>query len=215
MSSSNPIDADVTKRLEIDYETAREINPGIIYCSITGFGQTGPWADIPGHDLVVQSVTGVMGTGPEGSLPVVPGFQAADYAGCRLCESWPCLPRSIGGATPAKAATRYFDVRLPFQHDERHCGSRAWRAFGGFPVTTVMELYGANPRYATYRTRDGKAVAVSLLEARIWNSFCKLIDRARSNSCRRRAGAPPHRARRSGRALSRGDRQFLPVQGSR
>ncbi|MDE2064747.1 MAG: CoA transferase, partial [Bradyrhizobium sp.] len=50
---------DVTKRLEIDYNTARKINPRIIYCSITGFGQTGPWAGIPGHDLVVQAVTGV------------------------------------------------------------------------------------------------------------------------------------------------------------
>ena len=48
---------------------------------------------------------------------------------------------------------------------------------GGFPVTTTMEVWGRNPRYATYKTGDGKAVAVSLLEARIWNSFCKLIGR--------------------------------------
>jgi CoA:oxalate CoA-transferase len=166
----------VTKRLEIDYKTAREINPGIIYCSITGFGQTGPWADIPGHDLVVQSVTGVMGTGPEGSLPVVPGFQAGDYAGSAYAVI------AILAALYQRRDTgegRYLDISMfdcLFSMTNVIAGPALAR-FGGFPVTTVMELYGANPRYATYPTRDGKAVAVSLLEARIWSAFCKLIDR--------------------------------------
>jgi crotonobetainyl-CoA:carnitine CoA-transferase CaiB-like acyl-CoA transferase len=166
----------VTKRLEIDYATAREINPGIIYCSITGFGQTGPWADIPGHDLVVQSVSGVMGTGPQGDLPPVPGFQAADYAGSAYAIM------AILAALYRRRDTQegcYLDISMfdcLFSMTNVIAGPALARA-GGFPVTTTMELYGANPRYATYPTKDKMAVAVSLLEARIWNSFCKLIDR--------------------------------------
>jgi crotonobetainyl-CoA:carnitine CoA-transferase CaiB-like acyl-CoA transferase len=166
----------VTERLKIDYDTACRINPGVIYCSITGFGQTGPWADIPGHDLVVQSVSGVMGTGPQGSLPVVPGFQAADYAGSAYAIM------AILAALYRRRDTGegcYLDISMfdcLFSMTNVIAGPALARA-GGFPVTTTMELYGANPRYATYPTRDGKAVAVSLLEARIWNSFCNLIDR--------------------------------------
>src|SRR3546814_16089366 len=49
----------VAKRLEVDYERAKALNPGVVYCSITGYGQTGPLAAIPGHDLVIQSMTGL------------------------------------------------------------------------------------------------------------------------------------------------------------
>jgi crotonobetainyl-CoA:carnitine CoA-transferase CaiB-like acyl-CoA transferase len=166
----------VTKRLEIDFEAARKINPRIIYCSITGFGQTGPWADIPGHDLVVQSVTGVMGTGPEGSLPVVPGFQAGDYAGAAyaIAAILAALYRRRDTGEGCYLDISMFDCLFSMTNV---IAGPALARFGGFPVTTVMELYGANPRYATYPTRDGKAVAVSLLEARIWTAFCKLINR--------------------------------------
>jgi crotonobetainyl-CoA:carnitine CoA-transferase CaiB-like acyl-CoA transferase len=166
----------VPKRLQIDYETARKLNPRVIYCSITGFGQTGPWADIPGHDLVVQSVSGVMGTGPMGELPVVPGFQAADYAAAAYAIT------AILSALYRRRDTGegcYLDISMfdsLFSMTNVIAGAALARA-GQFPVTSIMELYGANPRYATYMTGDGKAVAVSLLEAHIWKSFCDVIGR--------------------------------------
>jgi crotonobetainyl-CoA:carnitine CoA-transferase CaiB-like acyl-CoA transferase len=166
----------VTQRLQIDYETAKKINPGIVYCSITGFGQTGPWADIPGHDLVVQSVSGVMGTGPEGELPPVPGFQAADYAAAAygIAAVLAALYRKKSTGQGCNLDISMFDCL--FSMTNVIAGAALARA-GGFSVTSIMELYGANPRYATYQTKDRKAVAVSLLEARIWKSFCDLIGR--------------------------------------
>lgn len=55
----------VTQKLGIDYASAKRVNQGLIYCSISGYGQTGPLAGVPGHDLVIQSMTGLMG----GALP--------------------------------------------------------------------------------------------------------------------------------------------------
>lgn len=166
----------VVGRLQIDYETAKALNPRIIYCSITGFGQTGPWADIPGHDLVVQSATGVMGTGREGELPAVPSFQAADYAAAAyaIAAILSALYRRRDNGEGCNLDISMFDCL--FSMTNVIAGAALARA-GGFPVTSIMELYGANPRYATYMTKDGKAVAVSLLETRIWKSFCELIGR--------------------------------------
>jgi crotonobetainyl-CoA:carnitine CoA-transferase CaiB-like acyl-CoA transferase len=167
----------VPHRLQIDYDTAKRLKPNIIYCSITGFGQTGPFSDIPGHDLVVQSVTGVMGTGLDNEeLPPVPGFQAADYAGAAYAIA------GVMAALHRKRSTGegcYLDISMfdsLFSMSNIVSGAALART-GGFPVTTTMEVWGRNPRYSTYKTKDGKAVAVSLLEARIWNSFCKLIGR--------------------------------------
>jgi crotonobetainyl-CoA:carnitine CoA-transferase CaiB-like acyl-CoA transferase len=167
----------VPQRLQIDYDTAKRLKPDIIYCSITGFGQTGPFSDIPGHDLVVQSVTGIMGTGLDSDeLPPVPGFQAADYAGAAYAIA------GIMAALHRKHTTGegcFLDISMfdsLFSMSNIVSGAALART-GGFPVTTTMEVWGRNPRYATYKTKDGKAVTVSLLEARIWDSFCKLIGR--------------------------------------
>ena len=167
----------VPQRLKIDYQTAKKLKPDIIYCSITGFGQDGPFADIPGHDLVVQSVSGIMGTGLDSEdLPPVPGFQAADYAAAAYGIA------AILAALHRKRDTGegcYLDISMfdsLFSMSNIVAGAALARA-GGFPVTTTMEVWGRNPRYATYKTGDGKTVSVSLLEARIWNSFCKLIGR--------------------------------------
>jgi crotonobetainyl-CoA:carnitine CoA-transferase CaiB-like acyl-CoA transferase len=167
----------VPQRLMIDYDTAKKLKPDIIYCSITGFGQNGPFADIPGHDLVVQSVSGIMGTGLDSEeLPPVPGFQAADYAAAAY---------GIAGILAALHRRRntgegcFLDISMfdsLFSMSNIVAGAALARA-GGFPANAPMEVWGRNPRYATYKTKDGKAVSVSLLEARIWNSFCELIGR--------------------------------------
>ena len=70
------------RKLGIDYQTINGYNPRIVYCSISGFGQSGPLSHIAGHDLVIQGMTGMMGCDLEDiNPPAVPGFQAADFAG--------------------------------------------------------------------------------------------------------------------------------------
>ncbi len=88
----------VTKKLGIDYESVSKINPGIIYCSISGFGQTGPYRDYPGYDLIVFAMGGLMSiTGEEGRPPVRVGVPIAD-----MCAG-------LYAVTAILAALRYRD----------------------------------------------------------------------------------------------------------
>ncbi|MGM0788187.1 MAG: CaiB/BaiF CoA transferase family protein, partial [Thermodesulfobacteriota bacterium] len=72
----------VTKRLGVDYESVKSVNPKIVYCSITGYGQSGPYSGLVGHDANYLSVAGVLDLiGEPDGRPVIPGIQIADMAG--------------------------------------------------------------------------------------------------------------------------------------
>jgi crotonobetainyl-CoA:carnitine CoA-transferase CaiB-like acyl-CoA transferase len=116
----------VTKRLGVDYEAVRTVNPGIIYCSITGYGQTGPYRDVAGHDVNYLSVAGVLDLiGEAGGAPVIPGIQIADMAGGGMNAVIGILMAMIRKTENRQGAVhRYFDDRWQFQsadpcfHDE-------------------------------------------------------------------------------------------------
>lgn len=169
----------VTTRLGIDADQARVRNPRLIYCSITGFGQDGPLAPVPGHDLVIQAMSGLMGTQPAapGDPPTVPGFQAADYAGATsaLTAILAALLRRQQTGEGAYLDISMFDSLFAMLNVVM-TGALA-RAAGNHDGPWI-EVWGRNPRYATYATRDGGAVAVSLLETRTWEHFCRFIGRA-------------------------------------
>ena len=75
----------VMKRLGADYETARALNPRLVYCSLSGFGQDGPYRDYPAHDMNYLSLAGVLGLiGERDRKPVIPLNLVADYAGASL-----------------------------------------------------------------------------------------------------------------------------------
>ena len=75
----------VTQRLKIDYETLKEINPKIIYCSLTGYGHEGPYRDKPAFDMILQAVAGVMSvTGEPGRPPVLSAIPIADISSAHL-----------------------------------------------------------------------------------------------------------------------------------
>ncbi len=84
------------KRLGIDYDTLKAINPSLIYASISGFGQTGPWSQRPGFDLIAQAMAGVMSiTGHPGAAPAKSGVPLADI-GCSLFAVYAILSAYIG-----------------------------------------------------------------------------------------------------------------------
>jgi formyl-CoA transferase len=86
----------VVKRLGIDYDTVAAINPGIIYASISGFGQTGPWSQRPGFDLMAQAASGIMSiTGHPDGPPAKSGGPLADI-GCSLFTVYAILAAHIG-----------------------------------------------------------------------------------------------------------------------
>jgi len=100
----------VMKRLGIDYETLREINPKLVYCSISGFGQTGPWATRPGFDLMAQAMSGIMSvTGYPDGPPVKAGVPVADI-GCALFSIYGMLSAYIGAKETGKG--QYVDASL-------------------------------------------------------------------------------------------------------
>ena len=167
----------VAAKLGIDAVTARARKPSLIHCSISGFGQTGPLSHIAGHDLVIQAATGVLGCHPPSDAPPeVPGFQSADYAGALMSvvaiqAAWARRQQDGSGCT---IDLGMYDALLSMC--AMPLASAMSRATGGTGEPRA-EVFGSNPRYSTYRTADGGAVAVSLLEARAWQSFCAAIGR--------------------------------------
>jgi CoA:oxalate CoA-transferase len=165
----------VAERLGIGYAQAKEINPRLIHCSISGFGQTGPLSHIAGHDLVIQSLTGLMEVGPDGAAPV-PGLQSGDYAGGLFAVI------GIQAALAQREKTGRgceLDIAM-FEALYNMCMiplSSELAKLAGFSGEPRMEAFGANPRYSTYPTKDGRHVAVSLLETRAWAEFCRHIGR--------------------------------------
>jgi crotonobetainyl-CoA:carnitine CoA-transferase CaiB-like acyl-CoA transferase len=167
----------VTEKLGIDYPSLSQINPSVIYCSVTGFGSDGPFAQVPGHDLSIQGAAGILKPGAGEGAPPMPGFQAADYAGATYATI------AILSAYIQRLKTgrgRHLDVAL---YDSLLVLSNvaltgALARAAGFSGEPELEVWGTNPRYAIYPTRDDKAVTVCLLETRTWERFCQFIGRA-------------------------------------
>lgn len=167
----------VAKKLGIDYAAIRAYNPRAVYCSISGFGQDGPLSHIAGHDLVIQGLTGLMGCALDAmNPPAVPGFQAADYAGSLMAVI------GVQAALAQRAKTgegceidlSMFEalfnmVLIPL--------SSQMAKSAGHSGEPRMESFGGNPRYSTYLSKDGKPVAVTLLETKAWREFCALANR--------------------------------------
>lgn len=165
----------VAAKLGIDYERASTINPRLVYCSISGFGQDGPLSNIAGHDLAIQAMTGLMGCSPDGTA-AVPGWQAADFAGSLYAVI------GIQAALAQRAKTGQgcnVDIAM-FEALYSMCFIPLCSALsrrGGGTGEPRMEVFGANPRYATYRTKDGRHVGITLLETKAWREFCAEIGR--------------------------------------
>lgn len=167
----------VTGKLKIDYAAAKAVNPALVYCSISGYGQDGPLARVPGHDLVIQSMTGLMGMDLEREpVPPVPGFQSADYAAAAMAAIGvlAALTRRKDSGEGCYLDLSMFDSLMYMSNIVLTGGMSRLAGGTGLPM---LEAFGANPRYNTYQCRDGKPVAVSLLEAHNWAQFCEVIGR--------------------------------------
>jgi crotonobetainyl-CoA:carnitine CoA-transferase CaiB-like acyl-CoA transferase len=165
----------VMARLGLGYEDIRAINHDIIYCSITGWGQNGPKALEAGHDLNYMAETGVLGlsVGADGA-PILPPILAADIAGGAYPATINILLALIHRNKTGEGA--WIDVAMgenlfPFLYwalGNAHALNR-WPVAGGETVT------GGSPRYALYRTKDERYIAVAALEDKFWASFTALL----------------------------------------
>lgn len=166
----------VMDRLGVGYQVLKEINPGLIYCSLTGYGNSGPFRDRAGHDINYLNYAGVSSmTGTAEGGPVIPGVQLADIGGGSL---WAVI--AILLALQARSRTgkgQFCDVSMmdgafawtPF-------ALTAWQTRGRVPRRGREILSGGFACYQIYETQDGKYVSLGALEGKFWAGFCKKID---------------------------------------
>jgi crotonobetainyl-CoA:carnitine CoA-transferase CaiB-like acyl-CoA transferase len=165
----------VMERLGLGYEAVHVLNPRLVYCSISGYGQAGPRAQEAGHDLNYQARTGLLSLAP-GTIgsPSVPPALVADIAG----GSFPAVINILLALRRRDLTGEgaYLDIAMA---DAMF--TFAWLALaegfgtGRFPGSQENMLAGGSPRYALYVTSDGKFLAVGALEAKFWAAFCNGI----------------------------------------
>jgi alpha-methylacyl-CoA racemase len=165
----------VMERLGLGYAAVRQLNPRIVYCSISGYGQQGPRAGEAGHDINYLAATGLLALQP-GPIdrPVVPPALVADIGGGTM----PAVINILLGLRQRDATGEgvYLDIAMT---DAMF--TFAWYAYaigqatGTYPGPGEIRLVGASPRYQLYPTRDGKLVACGALEQKFWVSFCNAI----------------------------------------
>jgi crotonobetainyl-CoA:carnitine CoA-transferase CaiB-like acyl-CoA transferase len=166
----------VVDRLGIGYARVAGANPRIVYCSLTGFGQTGPHRDRSGHDLNYLALSGVLGlTTDERGKPVIPGVQVADIAGGMIAAF------AILAALLARERTgrgQYVDVSM-FDVLLSMLAVPAAHQFAGHPIPVAGKygLTGAYPFYNVYETADGSFMTLGALEPKFWANFCKSVGR--------------------------------------
>jgi len=165
----------VMARLGLGYDDVRKINPRIIYCSISGYGQSGPREQEAGHDINYLGATGLLALNP-GPIdrPTVPPALIADIAG----GTFPAVINILlalrqrdltgQGSIIDIAMT---DAMFTFAWYALAIG----QATGKFPGPGTLPLAGGSPRYQLYPTKDGKLVACGALEQKFWIAFTKAI----------------------------------------
>ena len=165
----------VMDRLGLGYEALKAINPRIVYCAITGWGQTGPKADVAAHDLnyVAQSGMLALAAGADGA-PVVPAALVADIAGGTypaVINILLALRERDRTGVGCKLDIAMADNLFVFMYWAIGNGLVA----GEWPKPGADLVTGGSPRYNIYRTSDGKYVAAAPLEQKFWENFCESI----------------------------------------
>lgn len=166
----------VMERLGLGYEALKRINPRLIYVSITGYGQTGPYRERAGHDINYLAVSGLAAsTGRRDSGPVPPGVQIADLAGGSLHGVVGLLAAVIQRQLSGEG--QQVDVSMTDCAFSLHAlGGAAALAGGAEPGLENQPLNGGG-FYDYYRTRDDRWLAVGCLEPQFLQAFCQALGR--------------------------------------
>ena len=166
----------VVDRLGVGYESVKQANPKIIYCSITGYGQDGPFRDRVGHDVNYLSYAGVLDLiGEKDHPPAIPGVQIADIAGGGMNAALGILLALLARGNTGKG--QYIDI------------SMTDGMVGFLPAALFFrQLTGQEPRradgllshryacYNTYETADGRYLSIGAVENRFWKQLCDTLE---------------------------------------
>ncbi|TDP60625.1 CaiB/BaiF CoA transferase family protein [Roseateles toxinivorans] len=164
----------VMKRLGISYEDCQKINPRLVYVSISGFGQTGPWANRPGFDLMAQAMSGVMSvTGYPGGPPVKAGVPVADI-GCALFATYAMLAAHIGSKATGQGQyidASLFDSAMAFSIWDM---SEYWGT--GRPPEPLGTANRMSAPYQAMACADGHFV-MGATNQKLWHQLCLTLGR--------------------------------------
>ena len=166
----------VVDRLGVDYESVRQANPKIVYCSITGYGQNGPFRDRVGHDANYLSYAGVLDLiGEKDRPPSIPGVQIADIAGGGMNAAIGILLALFARGNTGQG--QYIDI------------SMTDGMVGFLPAALFFrQLTGQEPKradgllshryacYNTYETADGRYLSIGAVENRFWKQLCDTLE---------------------------------------
>ena len=168
----------VVKRLGIDYETINKLNPQLVYCSLSGYGQDGPYHDLPGHDINYISIAGALGmigNNPDGP-PAIPLNLVADFAGGSLHAVIGILLALM--ARQKIGQGQYVDIAmidgvislLGFSSYDYFCSGRIPQRGGDM-------VNGGFPCYNVYQTKDGGYISIGCIEVHFWENLCRALER--------------------------------------
>lgn len=165
----------VMKRLGIDYEKLSELNPRLIYCSITGYGQTGPYATRPGHDNNYLSIGGVLNHSRlKDKKPAVMGIQIADIAGGTMHAAVGILAAALHREKTGKG--KFIDVSMTDAMFAMNALYGAQYFGSGRAPQPEEEILNGGTFYDYYRTKDGRYFSVGSLEPQFRKRLCEALD---------------------------------------
>ena len=157
-------------RLGLGYDDLHAVNPRLIYASLTGYGQTGPYAGLAGHDVNYLALGGVLGL----SLPTIPGVQIADLAAGSMQAVIAILFALVERAKTGKGC--YLDVSMLAGVESLLTVPLAlYRRTGREPQTGNETLSGRYACYNVYQASDGRWLAVGALEPKFWAELCRRL----------------------------------------
>lgn len=163
----------VTEKLQVDYPTIAKKNPKLIYCSITSFGPTGSYADLPAYDLVIQGMGGLMGiTGEPGRPPIRVGVAISDIGGS-MYATIAILAAIIARERTSKG--QLIDISLLD-------GTASWTTYmAGYYFATgrnPAKMGSAHPTivpYQCFETKDGAFITIAIGNDKLFTQFCETI----------------------------------------
>jgi alpha-methylacyl-CoA racemase len=161
-------------KLGLGYEDVRADNPRIVYCSLSGFGQDGPYAPRAGHDITYAALGGLLDLVPPAGPPILPGLPLADLSGA-LYAAIGILAALVRRGLRNEGA--YLDVSILDSTVSLLNASSAAPLLGAAAAESTKYLAGYLPCYNLYRTQDGRWMALGAIEPVFWADFCRAIGR--------------------------------------
>ncbi len=167
----------VMDRLGIGYQELKRRNPRVIFCSLSGYGQDGPYKERSGHDINYIGLGGILElTGSREGDPITPGTQIADIGGGGMMAAIAILAAIVHREKTGEG--QYLDVAM-------HDGVISWLSIHAgryfmdqeLPKRGEMHLSGRYACYQVYPTREGRHISLGALEPKFWKNFCEAIGR--------------------------------------